>query len=104
MRVLRPRNRLVIFRLSEQEYQNLKTACAEEQARSVSDFARSAVLRSVEAGTQSERTMEGRVALLASRLADLEAGVKRILRLLEGSRSRDVAGAARPAWRSRFSS
>lgn len=104
MRVLRPRNRLVIFRLSEQEYQSLKTACADEEARSVSDFARSAVLRSVETGGHPEKTIESRMAALARRLGELEAGVKRILRLLEGSRVTEAARSPRPAWRSRLSS
>jgi len=104
MRVLRPRNRLVIFRLSEQEYQNLKTACAEEEARSVSDFARSAVLRSVETGGPIEKTIETRIAVLARRLGDLEAGVKRILRLLEGRGSPDAGRPNRPAWKSRLTS
>jgi transposase len=42
--VYRPRTRLVNFRLSEDEYQSLKETCAQSGARSVSDYARSAVL------------------------------------------------------------
>jgi hypothetical protein len=42
--VYRPRTRLVNFRLSEDEYQMLKDTCARSGARSVSDYARSAVL------------------------------------------------------------
>lgn len=44
MPVYRPRTRLVNFRLSEEEYQVLKETCALSGARSVSDYARSAVL------------------------------------------------------------
>lgn len=44
MPVYRPRTRLVNFRLSEDEYQSLKETCAQSGARSVSDYARSAVL------------------------------------------------------------
>ncbi len=44
MPVYRPRTRLVNFRLSEDEYQMLKDTCARSGARSVSDYARSAVL------------------------------------------------------------
>ncbi|MFN7543743.1 MAG: plasmid mobilization protein [Acidobacteriota bacterium] len=44
MPVYRPRTRLVNFRLSEEEYQQLKETCARSGARSVSDFARSSVL------------------------------------------------------------
>jgi hypothetical protein len=42
--VYRPRTRLVNFRLSEEEFQVLKETCARSGARSVSDYARSAVL------------------------------------------------------------
>ena len=44
MPVYRPRTRLVNFRLSEDEYQLLKTTCFRSGARSVSDYARTAVL------------------------------------------------------------
>ena len=42
--VYRPRTRLVNFRLSEDEFLKLKDTCARSGARSVSDYARSAVL------------------------------------------------------------
>lgn len=42
--VYRPRTRLVNFRLSEDEYLTLKDTCARSGARSVSDYARAAVL------------------------------------------------------------
>lgn len=41
----RRRTRTVNFRLSEQEFEQLQRACAAEGARSLSDFARSAVSR-----------------------------------------------------------
>ncbi len=44
MPVYRPRTRLVNFRLSEEEFQQLKETCARSGARSVSDYARSSVL------------------------------------------------------------
>jgi hypothetical protein len=47
MPVFRPRNRLVNFRLSEDEFEKLRAICALQGARSLSDFARAAVLRSV---------------------------------------------------------
>lgn len=42
-----PRNRIVVFRLSQEEYKNLKHACQLRGARSVSDFTRSEILASV---------------------------------------------------------
>lgn len=44
MPVYSPRTRLVNFRLSEDEYQLLKVTCFRSGARSVSDYARNAVL------------------------------------------------------------
>ena len=44
MPVYNPRTRLVNFRLSEDEFQSLKSQCATSGARSVSDYARVAVL------------------------------------------------------------
>lgn len=51
MPVFRPRTRLVNFRLSEDEYQLLKDTCARSGARSVSDYARAAVLAGAPAAT-----------------------------------------------------
>ena len=45
MSILKPRNRLVNFRLTEEEFVYLRDACLAQGARSISDFARSAVLR-----------------------------------------------------------
>ncbi len=47
----RKRNRLVSFRLSEQEYQILYDSTRTGGARSISDFARRALLDSSERGT-----------------------------------------------------
>lgn len=44
MAVLQPRMRVVMFRISEPEYQTIRSACETSGARSFSDFARSAVL------------------------------------------------------------
>lgn len=47
MAIYSPRTRLVNFRLSEDEYQTLKEAALRQGARSISDFARGAILNSV---------------------------------------------------------
>lgn len=48
MSVLKTRNRLINFRLTQEEFLNVHSACAQQGARSVSDFARAAVLAKVE--------------------------------------------------------
>jgi DNA-binding transcriptional regulator GbsR (MarR family) len=48
MAVLKPRDRSVYFRISEDEFRQFVQACEKEGARSISDLARSAVLRLIE--------------------------------------------------------
>jgi hypothetical protein len=43
MAVLKPRNRLVFFRVSEDEFQQFRGLCEKEGARSISDLARDAM-------------------------------------------------------------
>ena len=45
MAVLKPRERLVYFRISEDEFHQFLSVCEQEGARSVSDLARNAVQR-----------------------------------------------------------
>jgi hypothetical protein len=54
MAVLKPRERLVYFRISEDEFHQFVSLCEQEGARSVSDLARSAVQRLI-AGCNRQR-------------------------------------------------
>ena len=47
--ILTARRRLVSFRLTQEELENLKVACLMQGARNTSDFARNAVLQLAEA-------------------------------------------------------
>jgi hypothetical protein len=49
MSVLKRRTKLVSFRVSDEEYEKLQGACVAEGARSISDFARAALQRTVRA-------------------------------------------------------
>ena len=53
MPLLKRRTKLVSFRLSDEEYEKLRVACVAEGARSISEFARSALQRSVWSQSQS---------------------------------------------------
>ena len=68
------RTRTVIFRLTDDEYQKLKSACLSRGARTVSDFARTELLRSVE----RERPD------VDEKLAEIESGVHRLEQLITG--------------------
>jgi len=45
----KPRDRVVVFRVSQEEYRALKEACDRRGARNLSDFARSEILADLEA-------------------------------------------------------
>jgi hypothetical protein len=47
MSVVKRRSKLVSFRVSDEEYEKLQGACMAEGARSISEFARSALQRTV---------------------------------------------------------
>jgi len=54
--VLKPRERLVYFRISEDEFRQFNSVCEQGGARSVSDLARNAVQRLI---AESQRQREG---------------------------------------------
>ncbi|MDX2178245.1 MAG: hypothetical protein SFV18_01550 [Bryobacteraceae bacterium] len=89
MSVLKPRNRLVNFRLGEEEFNGMKAACEKSGARSLSDFARGAVLRAM-AEAESGVVAAGPLGRLDGVVTMLESRVEQLLRLLEG-----VEGASR---------
>ena len=66
MAIMKRRNRMISFRLSEDEYTSLRSLCENEGARSVSDLARDAVHRLIVKDTQPDveltlREMQGRL-------------------------------------------
>jgi hypothetical protein len=69
--VLRSRSRLVTFRLDPEEYASLRRVCVATGARSMSEFAREAVLASVEAGGQAKASLGGDLVTLTNRLHEL---------------------------------
>jgi hypothetical protein len=81
MPVLKRRTRTVIFRLTEDEYDQLKTALVTHGARNVSDFARTELLKSV-AGERQEMTQK---------LAQIESSVNRLEQLMTGIVTRDTS-------------
>ena len=89
MAVLKPRERLVYFRISEDEFRQFVSVCEKEGARSVSDLARSAVQRLI---TNGERQREGEeLAQKMHRLETLIAAVTEQLQLLTATRVQDGA-------------
>jgi hypothetical protein len=75
MPVLKPRNRVVVFRLTQDEYQELKTVSSVRGARNISDFARSELLNAIG---------HDRLSAVDRRLLNLESTLQRVAQLLEG--------------------
>lgn len=71
MAVIKPRNKILIFRLTDEEYSHLRDACTGEGARSLSEFARQRLLSSIGAPP------------IDARLSELSTTVRRIEKLLE---------------------
>lgn len=84
MAVLKRRTRVVSFRLSEEEYMELRNSCIAQGARSVSDYARAAACRLAGARNGSqESTVEVTIRKLFGSYQELDREVKRLARLIE---------------------
>ena len=70
MNMMRRRDRTLVFRLSQDEYQSLVVATSQSGGRSVSDFIRTAVMTTIETGTDPKAT--------PSRLRELEQRIRRL--------------------------
>jgi DNA anti-recombination protein RmuC len=91
MSVLKRRCRMVSFRLSDEEYEGLKSICMTVGARSLSDVARDAVQRMLGNGVASKKDLEAEVDSLTAKMDSLAKEVQRITKLLEGDKAEGTA-------------
>jgi hypothetical protein len=77
-----PRDRVVVFRLTQAELDTLKSACAARGGRNLSEFARSELLNFLR-GPSFERVMESRFGEIQQRVEELQRGMQQIASLLE---------------------
>jgi hypothetical protein len=73
----------VNFRVNEEEYVWLRQACARHGARSLSDFARLAVLGWAGSPDLGSSAVQWRMSALGHKVADLEGRLEHLLDLLE---------------------
>jgi hypothetical protein len=86
--VLKPRLRIVSFRLSQEEYEALESTCIAAGARSISDFARSAACSlSLQGNGLLENAPETMIRALQKRVEDLDREVRRLTYLVELSQT-----------------
>jgi hypothetical protein len=71
--VLKARSRLVSFRLTQEELENLRVACLMQGARNTSDFARNAVLQLAESRVHPSAQVLDRFSSVEVRLSDIES-------------------------------
>ncbi len=84
MAVYEPRRRMISFRLSEDEYEFFRKDSLSQGARSLSDYARSALRRLIlgESGA-SGNGVEAKIQQLDGSMQELSQQVRRLLLLLE---------------------
>lgn len=78
MAVLQNRSRLVTFRLSDQEYEQVRNTCREEGVRSLSEFARRAVLHQVALHGASSVNFGDDLSALSLRLVELDQALEEL--------------------------
>jgi dynactin complex subunit len=90
MAVLKPRNRLVYFRVSEEEFQLFSGMCELEGARSISDLARLALQRlAQEHRLNTEDDFIGKLKAINEVLNELGEKVERLKTQLESTDGSD---------------
>jgi hypothetical protein len=83
MAVLTRRTRIVNFRLSEGEYDYLKSLCLSRGARSISDYARATICQEIQAQTSDpDARMGATVQRLDGKVEELERELKRLKDLI----------------------
>ena len=78
MSVINPRTKLVNFRVSEEEFLNLKATSAQFGARSLSDFARNAVLKLHAGDTDESGSLHIRLSDLDHKVSEIETNMREI--------------------------
>ena len=89
------RSRVVNFRLTQQEYEELRSASVQRGERSISEFTRSAVLGIARAGSGADGSLESRLAYLDQKLSRLSLTVGELARWLKigrGEAGEDLSG------------
>lgn len=76
------RTRLVNFRVTDEEFEQLKSACDRQGARCLSDFARNSMLTNP---TLDHESVVNKVVVLERRIASLETSMSRLHNALAGS-------------------
>lgn len=98
MMLFTSRKKLVTFRLTVEEYENLKSLCVAKGVRSISELTREAVLQQLTADRQSRTLVSGDLVTLISALEHIDDALQnlsgRISNVLGPACKRAHSGAA----------
>jgi len=83
MGVRKRRDRLVVFRLTQEEYRRLQRESSRNGARSLSDYTRARLLEADRAGALSARQVEKRLARFDERLDEVQKVLRQVARLVK---------------------
>ncbi len=78
-----PKSRTISLRLSEQEYEALKATYTAHGARSISDFARTAMQRVISSSASSNGMLELKVQELNGKVTILDSELARLAQMFE---------------------
>ena len=81
------RTRLVNFRVTDEEFELLKSATDQQGARCLSDFARSSILKLTNGRPAAPEPVDDRMNLFDQRLAVLERSMSRLVEALTGAKA-----------------
>lgn len=83
MSVVKRKNRMISFRLSDEEYDHLVTLCQTQGARSLSDLARAAMQSLIaNGGANGAVDIEERISHLDGRVKILDRAVERLSQMV----------------------
>ena len=93
MATLHQRNRIVVFRLTQEEHQSLQSACIAAGSRSLSDYTRTQLLTLVNADAR-ESMVERRFGDIDRKLSALHQIIQRLSERIESPEGRGYAADA----------
>ncbi len=82
MTAFKRRDKVLLFRLTQEEYDRLLAACTERGGRSLSDFARTKLLQRLEDDPRNPE-IEGHLYRVNERLDQLQSAVQDVTGMLE---------------------
>jgi len=78
MPIFKNKARLVTFRLTDCEYESIKSFCLENSVRSISEFARAAVVKEISRQGRGNISFTDDLGTLTLRLQDIDVAAKEI--------------------------